>query len=479
MIYYINVNKKRIVGRNNQVSTRPLNLEYDVTEVIDFQFIDDNNQIQPLSPQTAGLTLAIGLKQNMPSYDLLALSHDYEIVNGQTLRFTVNTYTVNWLKKINKANTEVFVEISQQSLESKKVWMRDYCYVWPRVWTAGLSPEEIQSKDYWTASETQEYVDNAIEGISGFVTEEQLEDGLATKQDVIDADNKLAYDLLSGTPTIPTKTSDLNNDSGFVTSTDVEDAISGKQDIIDADNKLDYGLVSGAPSIPTSTSQLTNDSGFIDGIELETALADKQDVIDSDNKLDYSLLSGTPSIPLSTSELVNDSNFATSGYVDTQDATKLDKADYVAPYRLPFNKIQGPGGTWFQEDIGATMDWSDTDIIPNDKKIDVISFVTGSENDNLVFPTLYSASTENVIKTCEVWVKMEGSCSAAQGIAAIIVPASYYIVDEDNFPTSLKGEATANESYTYHIFVIRAVPRQSGTICEVCYSHFINTNLSI
>ena len=477
MIYYINVNKKRIVGRNNQISTRPLNLEYDVTEVIDFQFIDDNNQLQPLSPNTPGLTLAIGLKQNMPSYDLLALSHDYEIVNGQTLRFTVNTYTVNWLKKINKANTEVFIEISQQSLESKKVWMRDYCYVWPRVWTAGLSPEEIQSKDYWTASETQEYVDNAIEGISGFVTEEQFEEGLATKQDVIDADNKLDYALISGTPTIPTKTSDLTNDSDFQTGTDVQTALNVKQDVIDANNKLAYDLLSGTPSIPTKTSDLQNDSGFI----TDSSLSGKQDLIDANNKLDYSLLSGTPSIPLSTSELVNDSNFATSGYVDAQDATKLDKADYVAPYRLPFNKIQGPGGTWFQEDIGATMDWSDTDIIPNDKKIDVISFVTGSENDNLVFPTLYSESTENVIKTCEVWVKMEGSCSSAQGIAAIIVPASYYIVDEDNFPTSLKGEATANESYTYHVFVIRAVPRQgTGTsLCEICYSHFVNSNISL
>ena len=191
MIYYINVNKKRIVGRNNQISTRPLNLEYDVTEVIDFQFIDDNNQIQPLSPQTACLTLAIGLKQNMPSYDLLALSHDYEIVNGQILRFTVNTYTVNWLKKINKPNTEVFIEISQQSLESKKVWMRDYCYVWPRVYTAGLEPEEIASNDYYTKAETDEAIENAIEGIelSGYVTTEEFEEGLATKADFSTVDS--------------------------------------------------------------------------------------------------------------------------------------------------------------------------------------------------------------------------------------------------------------------------------------------------
>lgn len=495
MIYYINVNKKRIVGRNNQISTRPLNLEYDVTEVIDFQFIDDNNQLQPLSPNTPGLTLAIGLKQNMPSYDLLALSHDYEIVNGQILRFTVNTYTVNWLKKINKANTEVFIEISQQSLESKKVWMRDYCYVWPRVYTAGLEPEEIASNDYYTKQETDEAIQDAISGIvppsgdyateeyvdeavSGLASQEYVDTGLEGKQSLINDENKLAYDLLSGTPTIPTKTSDLNNDSGFVTSTDVETAISGKQDIIDAENKLDYSLVSGAPTVPTSTSQLTNDSGFVEGPELETALTAKQDVIDAENKLDYSLLSGTPSIPLSTSELVNDSDFATSGYVNTQvtaaTSGKLDKADYVAPYKLPYVGVE-QGEDWWQEE-GFENPWSDMDIIPNNKKIKVVPKGT---DDILVFPTLYSDINENTVRTCEIWIKIAGN--AATGAEAIEIPSSYFIVDEDNFPTSLKGEATNNEAYTYHVFVIRAVPRQgTGTsLCEICYSHFANSNISL
>ena len=40
---------------------------------------------------------------------------------------------------------------------------------------------------------------------------------LSEKQNVIDSSNKLPYNLISGTPTIPTKTSDLTNDSGFIT----------------------------------------------------------------------------------------------------------------------------------------------------------------------------------------------------------------------------------------------------------------------
>ena len=462
MIYYINVNKKRIVGRNNQISTRPLNLEYDVTEVIDFQFIDDNNQLQPLSPNTPGLTLAIGLKQNMPSYDLLALSHDYEIVNGQTLRFTVNTYTVNWLKKINKPNTEVFIEISQQSLENKKVWMRDYCYVWPRVYTAGLEPAEIESNDYYTKTETDEAIENAIEGIgiSGYVTTQEFEDGLSTKQNVIDDENKLAYELLSGTPSIPTKTSDLENDSDFITT----DALSGY-------------------ATETALSTHTSDTTIHVTAENKETWDGKQDEITESEWLPATYvhmdINHYPSDPDFTVEaavnMTRDDVYEISGVVSGLITDKLNVSSYVAPYKLPYNAA---GNGWLEEDIGVTLEWSDQDIIPNDRKIVVVAY-SDNGDDHLVFPTLFATTSENVIKTCEVWVKMAGNTTEAQGIAAIVVPSSYYIVDESNFPTKLKGEATNSEAYTYHIFVIRTVPRQGASLCEVGYSHFINTNLSI
>lgn len=54
---------------------------------------------------------------------------------------------------------------------------------------------------------------------------------LLTKQDTITSSNKLDYSLLSNTPSIPTKTSDLTNDSNFATTSD----------------------------LPTKTSDLTND----------------------------------------------------------------------------------------------------------------------------------------------------------------------------------------------------------------------------
>ena len=347
MLYYVNINKKRVVGRNNQQSTRPITLEYDVTEVIDFQFIDDNNQLQPLSPNTPGLTLAIGLKQNMPSYDLLALSHDYEIINGQTLRFTVNTYTVNWLKKINKPNTEVFIEISQQSLESKKVWMRDYCYVWPRVYTAGLEPEEIESNDYYTKVETDEAIENAIEGIgiSGYVTTEEFEEGLSTKQNTITDENKLGFTLLSGVPNyvsgltlngnpvevvdgvvgIPrTSQNDwgvvrvnpgvgIGADSGQIYTIRAENAeIAARtqnfKPIVPSNlNEAVKAALTDANHVTLTDAEKTTAqtvlgvdaavSGYATETFVENAVSGKQDAITVDNKLDYALLSGTPEVP--------------------------------------------------------------------------------------------------------------------------------------------------------------------------------------
>lgn len=66
-----------------------------------------------------------------------------------------------------------------------------------------------------------------------------------------EADNT-ADDYIKNKPSIPTKTSDLNNDSGFLTSADVSAvAISG-----------DYGDLLNKPTIPTKVSDLNNDSGF-------------------------------------------------------------------------------------------------------------------------------------------------------------------------------------------------------------------------
>lgn len=80
---------------------------------------------------------------------------------------------------------------------------------------------------------------------------------------------------------IPSKTSDLENDSGFltaipseyVTDTELQTAISGKADSADLATVAtsgSYNDLLNKPTIPTKTSDLQNDSGFITSVPVES-----------------------------------------------------------------------------------------------------------------------------------------------------------------------------------------------------------------
>ncbi|MDA9051527.1 hypothetical protein N9H61_02815 [Schleiferiaceae bacterium] len=148
------------------------------------------------------------------------------------------------------------------------------------------------------------------------------------------------YNDLSNTPTIPTTTSDLTNDSGFLT-TEVDGSTTNELQTISktggaitlSDNggsisvfDGDYNDLTGTPTIPTTTSDLTNDSGFltteVDGSttnELQTISKTGGAITLSDNggsvtvfDGDYNNLTNTPTIPSKTSDLTNDSGFITA-----------------------------------------------------------------------------------------------------------------------------------------------------------------------
>ncbi len=109
-------------------------------------------------------------------------------------------------------------------------------------------------------------------------------------------------------PSIPSKTSDLQNDSGFITASQVP-----------AQVNADWNATSGVseilnkPSIPTATSELQNDSGFI-------TLAEVPAQVNSD----WNATSGPeeilnkPAIPSKTSDLQNDSGYITLSEVPEQ-----------------------------------------------------------------------------------------------------------------------------------------------------------------
>lgn len=135
-----------------------------------------------------------------------------------------------------------------------------------------------------------------------------------------------AYSDLSGTPSIPTKTSDLTNDSNFITLADVPaqvqsdwtesdssdpSYIANKPNLATVATTGAYSDLSGTPSIPTKTSDLTNDSNFItladvpaqvqaDWTESDSSdpayIANKPTLAAVATSGDYADLSGTPTI---------------------------------------------------------------------------------------------------------------------------------------------------------------------------------------
>lgn len=85
-------------------------------------------------------------------------------------------------------------------------------------------------------------------------------DDLIDKPELFSGD----YNDLTNKPTIPTKTSDLNNDSGFITK-NVNDLTNYTltSSLSSVATSGSYNDLSNKPTIPTKTSDLNNDSGFI------------------------------------------------------------------------------------------------------------------------------------------------------------------------------------------------------------------------
>lgn len=210
MTHYINLEKKRLVGRNNQ-PIPPLQTDYSTVTDEVFTFIDSNNKIIEL-PASGGLYYAGSLKMNQSPSSLLWLCEDFTISGNQLTFNNIDTYTSGYMREIKKKYTEVNIEIGVSDGENKKVFLRDTALANPRVYIDGVDPHDITIPDF----ATKDYVDAAVSG----------------KQDLITSSNKLSYTLISGNPTIPTKTSDLVNDSGFATSSYVDEAVNEPSEII-------------------------------------------------------------------------------------------------------------------------------------------------------------------------------------------------------------------------------------------------------
>ena len=262
---YINLKKKRLVGRNNQPIFNQFIIDYSTVEDVSFQIIDDKNQIQELI-NTEGLYFAGSVGIGKQSYELLFLSKDYKVVDN-IITFKVDTYTINYLNYIKKKNTEINIEIGQESLDVKKVILRDFALACPRVYVTGLAPQEIESKNYYTKTEVDELINDVyvptkvseLENDAGYITGYTEADPIFSatsgqfelKSEAFDGD----YNSLTNKPVIPTKVSELNNDAGYITGYVETDPVYTAE-------KPTLALKS---ELPTKVSELENDSGFITG----------------------------------------------------------------------------------------------------------------------------------------------------------------------------------------------------------------------
>ncbi len=231
---------------------------------------------------------------------------------------------------------------------------------------------------------------------------------------------------------IPTKLSELVNDCGFIT----DSAITGKID-------MPSGGLSGQVLTKTSTGVAWADGGGG---------------------------GGGSSGPVEWNDVLNKPDIATiSGALSSAIDEKLNEDDYVSPYCLPLTTASA--SDW----LGAsTKSWTDTSIVSSSKKIDVLTYT--SPNPVLSFPTISSSANEMNVRTYELWVKIPGSEST--GITSIFTPSTYSVVNSASFPTALKGE-DSTKSYTYHVFVIRFIPRTSTIHPTVTYSYSFSSDENI
>ena len=196
---------------------------------------------------------------------------------------------------------------------------------------------------YITSSYLSSYYDK--DEVDGLLSTKADSSALSTKQDLITASSKLDYALISGTPTIPTKTSDLTNDSNYATSSYVDSSVSSKlttpsggisgQFLMKTNDGTEWATIQGGGSVDAYTKA-----------ETDALLSAKQDLITNAAKLDYSLLSGVPSfatetyvtnaisgkadtsaIPLSTSQLTNNSYFPQTKSSGVLSALNIDVVD--------------------------------------------------------------------------------------------------------------------------------------------------------
>lgn len=253
--------------------------------------------------------------------------------------------------------------------------------------------------------------------------------------------------------TVPTKTSELQNDSGFITSETDPTVPSVVKNITQADintwnNKQNllvsgttiktindisllgsgninvggatytagtgisinngeinntitsYNDLSNLPNIPSKTSDLINDSEFVQSNELAEVAFNGS----------YNALSGTPVIPDSTSDLTNDSNFAATNINNNWSASQTITGDITLSGNINYKKYSTNEvliGKWidgkdlYQKSYGVTLPNNLTGSVNTNLTTESVKTIYGSYTDGIrVYPiNFHDQTSHNEINT--------------------------------------------------------------------------------
>ena len=183
------------------------------------------------------------------------------------------------------------------------------------------------------------YITNSVSNLTNYYSKsyvdslvESLDEDIALKADASDLND---YTKTADLATVATTGSytDLSNKPDLTVYAETADL--GDCAYLDEDElSIAYSQITGTPTIPTATSQLTNDSGFITGVAWNDVtnkptfatvattgdyddLTDKPDLSVYELKTDafsgdYDDLTNKPTIPTDTSDLTNGAGFITS-----------------------------------------------------------------------------------------------------------------------------------------------------------------------
>ena len=239
--------------------------------------------------------------------------------------------------------------------------------------------------------------------------------------------------FIDNKPTIPSKTSDLQNDSGFITSSDIP-AIPTKT----SDLQNDSGFITSS-DIPTKTSELQNDSGFITSSDIP---AQVQSNWNESNSSSAAYIQNKPSIPSKTSDLQNDSGFITSSDIPAIPTKTSD--------------LQNDSGFITSSDIPAQVqsDWNEADS----------NSAAYIKNKPTIPPGVTVDQTYNASST-----NAQSGTAVAEAIANIPAPPTYSEGDgidimNNVVSADVDGVTIGIDSTTHKIKSLQTIPTKTSDL---------------